>query len=139
MLSMNREAPGTCCVSSRLPARPASVPAARAAVAPLAKTCGADESAVALCVSEAVTNAVLHAYRDGRRGDVRVHAWIDEAASDRALRVSVEDDGVGMSPRVDSPGLGVGLSVIATMATAVDVRSRHPGCAIQLTFACGQR
>jgi serine/threonine-protein kinase RsbW len=68
---------------------------------------------IALAVSEACTNAVLHAYRDGApSGSISVAlelmAW--------SLRIQVRDDGVGMRPRADSPGLGLGLPIIGRMA-----------------------
>ena len=91
-----------------LPPEASSVRTARAAVSQFAARCGVHAADVALCVSEAVTNAVVHAFRDreGRSGTIRVLA---ECTDGRMLRVSVEDDGVGVSPRSDSPGLGLGL------------------------------
>jgi stage II sporulation protein AB (anti-sigma F factor) len=53
-------------------------------------------------VSEAVTNAIVHAYPDGAPGQVRLEAWLD----DELLTVVVADDGVGMSSGRGSPGLG---------------------------------
>jgi serine/threonine-protein kinase RsbW len=61
-----------------------------------------------IVVSDAVTNVVLHAYRDGELGRVRVKASV---AVDLLTPV-VADDGVGMSPNPDRPGLGVGLALI---------------------------
>jgi anti-sigma regulatory factor (Ser/Thr protein kinase) len=126
-------------LSSEFPAVPASVPAARAAVAPLAEDCGADSHAVALCVSEAVANAVLHAYRDGSDGAVHCEAWIDTTPHHRTLWVAVEDDGVGMHPRSDSPGLGLGLSLIAAMSSRLEIHGRGRGSSIQMAFDCPAR
>src|SRR4051794_36347353 len=61
---------------------------------------------VKLAVSEAATNAVLHAYRDREPGEIRVHAELDDRGG---LTITVEDDGFGPLPRPDSPGLGLGL------------------------------
>src|ERR1044071_7534557 len=61
---------------------------------------------VRLAVSEAATNAVLHAYRDRDPGQIRVDARV---LDDGRLRIVVEDDGFGPLPRPDSPGLGLGL------------------------------
>jgi anti-sigma regulatory factor (Ser/Thr protein kinase) len=133
---MSSETPRTARTETRLPARAASVPVARTTIAPLAKACGADEAAVALCVTEAVTNVVQHAYRDGSDGDIQLRACVDGTRSDRALHVAVQDDGIGMSPRINSPGLGLGLSIIKKMAKAVEVRDLRPGCAIHMTFDC---
>jgi two-component sensor histidine kinase len=60
---------------------------------------------VGIVVSEAVTNVVLHAYRDGESGRVRVQASLQ----DTLLTLVVADDGVGMMANPDSPGLAAGL------------------------------
>lgn len=75
---------------------------------------------VQIVVSEAVANAVVHAYRDRAPGQVRLQAWLD----DELLTVVVADDGVGMSSGRDSPGLGEGLAVIRRLASEVEVHSR---------------
>lgn len=114
---------------------PASVPALRGAVADYAMAEGVGEpllSSVKLAVSEAVTNAVLHAYVGREPGPVRLAAWLDE---DRLL-VEVSDDGAGMMPRLDSPGLGVGLPFIADTADSLDITSSPQGGAqLRMTFA----
>jgi serine/threonine-protein kinase RsbW/stage II sporulation protein AB (anti-sigma F factor) len=105
---------------------PASVPALRRDIADFARAAGVREpllSAVKLAVSEAVTNAVLHAYVGSRPGPVRVDARIER---DRLL-VEVSDDGAGMMPRLDSPGLGVGLPFIADTVDALDIASSPRG------------
>jgi hypothetical protein len=58
---------------------------------------------VGLVISEAVTNVVLHAYRGGEPGAVRVKAWVEADL----VTLVVGDDGIGMSPNPDSPGLGM--------------------------------
>src|SRR3954469_16260762 len=73
---------------------------------------------VRLAVSEAATNAVLHAYRDRDPGLIRVNARV---LDDGSLRIIVEDDGFGPLPRPDSPGLGLGLPTIASVADAVEL------------------
>jgi anti-sigma regulatory factor (Ser/Thr protein kinase) len=65
-------------------------------------------AAIALLVSEAATNAVLHAYRGVRPGPVRVRA----VAGGGDLLLTVSDIGKGPERRTDSPGLGVGLDVM---------------------------
>src|SRR5687768_5580945 len=69
-------------------------------------------SDVALAVSEAATNVVTHAFVDRPAGVFRVAIDSD----DERLEVLVEDDGRGMVPRPDSPGLGLGLPLIATVS-----------------------
>jgi serine/threonine-protein kinase RsbW/stage II sporulation protein AB (anti-sigma F factor) len=82
-------------------------------------------------VSEAVTNAVLHAYRDrDRPGRVHVSARLD----DEGVQVAIDDDGLGMRPRVDSPGVGLGLPLIGDLADRVEVYSRGPGTRIAARF-----
>jgi serine/threonine-protein kinase RsbW/stage II sporulation protein AB (anti-sigma F factor) len=83
----------------------------------------ADLGAVQLAVSEAATNAVVHAYREGEPGELTVEA----RRVDRSLEVTVADDGVGMRPRPDSPGLGLGLPLIAQLAETFEVTSPAAG------------
>jgi len=113
---------------------PASVPVLRGDVARFATEAGISEpllSSVKLAVSEAVTNAVLHAYVGLRPGPVHVAAWFE----DDSLLVEVSDDGAGMMPRLDSPGLGVGLPFIADMADTLDVSSSpRGGTRLLMTF-----
>jgi serine/threonine-protein kinase RsbW len=100
---------------------------ARHAVSDYAVNCGAHEDIVAplaLCVTEAVTNAVLHAYREADApGRIRVRA----ECGDERIRVTVRDEGMGLAPRLDSPGLGLGLPLIAQMAHASEVRVPEDG------------
>jgi anti-sigma regulatory factor (Ser/Thr protein kinase) len=81
-------------------------------------------SDLALAVTEAATNAVLHAYRDREEpGTVIIDA---ERFSDHVC-IAVRDEGTGLSPRVDSPGLGLGLGLIAQVADSADVRAPESG------------
>jgi anti-sigma regulatory factor (Ser/Thr protein kinase) len=61
-------------------------------------------SDIGLAVSEAVTNAVHHAYVGQEPGPVRVRV----AVQPPVVEVMVQDEGSGMVPRPDSPGLGLG-------------------------------
>ncbi|MBE2316201.1 ATP-binding protein [Solirubrobacter sp. CPCC 204708] len=81
-------------------------------------------SDIALAITEAATNAVLHAYNDhGGTGTVRVQA---ELGGDHVC-FTVRDEGSGLRPRVDSPGLGLGLSLIAQVADSADIRTPEDG------------
>ena len=93
---------------------------------------GALTSDVLLAVTEACTNVVQHAYRDdGGGGEIEVSA---ERAED-TLVVSVRDHGRGFAPRVDSPGLGLGLPVIAALTQNVEIRPLPPtGTEVVMTF-----
>jgi PAS domain S-box-containing protein len=59
-----------------------------------------------LIVGEAVTNALKHAFPEGREGRVRVELRADR---DGLMRLVVEDDGVGMSAERRSGSLGLRL------------------------------
>ena len=76
---------------------------------------------VQIVVSEAVANAVVHAYPDRAPGQVRLEAWLDD---ELLLTVVVADDGVGMSSGRGGHGLGEGLAVIRRLAREVEVHSR---------------
>jgi serine/threonine-protein kinase RsbW len=116
----------------RLQASPTAVPGVRRAVVDFAELHGVGVSPdIALAVSEAVTNAVLHAYREGASGPMRVVAC---AEPDR-LVVVVRDYGCGMSPHPDSPGLGLGLSVIGRLATEVNIERPDDGGGTRLRMS----
>ncbi|QEC46342.1 ATP-binding protein [Baekduia soli] len=60
---------------------------------------------LAVAVSEALTNVVMHAYTDcSAPGDIELHAY---RVPDDGLNITVCDDGRGVRPRADSPGLGL--------------------------------
>jgi anti-sigma regulatory factor (Ser/Thr protein kinase)/PAS domain-containing protein len=116
------------------PAREASVPELRSAVHDFAERVGASRELLmdlALAVSEAVTNAVIHGFIDRQPGSVRVcvSARVDE------IVVVVTDDGRGMQPRPDSPGLGMGLPLIGQLAALLDIREpTGGGTELSMTF-----
>jgi anti-sigma regulatory factor (Ser/Thr protein kinase) len=84
-----------------------------------------DPDAVALALSEAITNVVLHAYVDAAEpGEVELVA---RDLADDGLMISVCDDGRGMTPRPDSPGLGLGLPLLAALTERFEVQSRPGG------------
>jgi anti-sigma regulatory factor (Ser/Thr protein kinase) len=112
-------------LSLTIRAEPESVALARAALREFARAAGADQGqvdAVRLAGSEAVTNAVVHAYRDDS-GDIYVTAAV---VSDE-LWVLIADDGCGMEPRADRPGLGLGLGLIAQVSDDLAVVPRAGG------------
>ena len=68
-----------------LPSEPTSVRVARHAVAAVARSSGAPEADVKLAVSEAVSNAVTHAFRDRDPGKIMsAPASTAAAAGDRS-------------------------------------------------------
>ncbi len=112
--------------SASYPAVRESVPRARAAVTDFAREAGARDAlleAIQLAASEAITNAVMHAYEHADRGEVQVSAsYIEDE-----LWLLIADTGHGMRPRDNSPGLGLGLALIAQLATEFQILSRGSG------------
>ena len=113
-----------------------SVARLRHAVADFANQHGASGrtlESVSLALSEALTNAAVHAYRHvAEPGPVTVTA----AVRDASLLVIVADEGIGMSPRADSPGLGLGLGMMATLAERfeIDGDGGSGGVVLRMTF-----
>src|SRR3954453_5628123 len=104
-----------------LPARPENVAVARHAIGGFAD--GLEGPGQTLpdgkpAVTEACTNVVVHAYPNGE-GPMGLRASVD----DGVLRVVVVDEGRGILPRADSPGLGLGLPLIATLAESLELGS----------------
>ncbi len=108
-------------------AEPEAVGIIRQRVASKAATLGAETDVLErmrLAVTEAVTNVVVHAYREpAEPGDVTVVAQHE----DSGMTVVVSDDGMGLLPRVDSPGLGLGLGLMAQVTDDFDIRTRAAG------------
>src|SRR6478672_3281772 len=108
-------------LSLTLPARAENVAVVRHAIGGLGEALDIDDqtlSDVKLAVTEACTNAVVHAYPDGE-GPLEVAAYVSE----NRLMLVVRDEGRGIVPRTDSPGLGLGLPLIATLAEALELGS----------------
>jgi anti-sigma regulatory factor (Ser/Thr protein kinase) len=115
-----------------LPARPESVTRARHAAAGFAARAGADIADVSLAVSEAVGNAVIHAFEEGEQGMIVVSGEIEAGG---VLVVSVVDDGRGMRPDPASRGLGLGLSLIGSVASALRIERATPqGTRVTMRF-----
>lgn len=117
------------CTSLDAEAVTRSVGHARRRVVAFACEVGADrdlQARVALAVSEAVTNVVVHAYRG--RVSRPLHVAADFEGGD--LEVVVADEGEGLRPR-RSPGLGLGLGIIAENCDELVVRERE-GAGVEL-------
>ena len=88
---------------------------------------------LALAVSEAATNAVIHAFADAP-GEVRATLWVDDATVELVLA----DDGRGLALRSDSPGLGMGLGLIAKVSDRMEIDSAPgSGTTLRLWFTRG--
>jgi serine/threonine-protein kinase RsbW len=84
-----------------------------------------------LAVSEALTNVVLHGYRD-EPGPMSVEV---ESDGDE-VRVTVADEGGGMGAQADNRGLGMGLGILASAADSCEIRTRRGiGMEVTLGFA----
>jgi serine/threonine-protein kinase RsbW len=89
-------------------------------------------SDIRLAVTEACANVVVHAYPDDEEGQMEVVASME----DETLTVLVRDSGCGIRPRPDSPGLGLGLSLIAALAESVRLgHGDEERTEVQMTFA----
>jgi serine/threonine-protein kinase RsbW len=87
---------------------------------------------VALAVSEAVTNAVTHAYVGRQPGAISITVALD----DEAVRLVIEDDGNGLRPRHDSPGLGYGLALMMAVSQRFETEAVEPrGTRLRLHFS----
>ena len=89
-----------------------------------------------LAASEALTNCVVHAFRDGDPGTITASLRVGTRSGE--LELIVIDDGSGMAPRSDSPGLGLGLGLIDRVAerVSVGVPLTGKGTELRVTFAC---
>ena len=114
---------------------PSCVGEARRAVTGLAHRVGAPVEDVKLVVSEAVGNAVTHAFRGREGGTITVRARVQDAL----LIIDVADDGIGMSPNLDSPGLGFGVALMTKLAHEVRFDSSDKGTTVSMTFATDGR
>ena len=89
---------------------------------------------VRLAVSEAVTNAIVHGYPGDATGQIEVEATMGSGG----LTVIVRDGGAGYAPRLDSPGAGLGMPLISTLADSIEVRSGNPGTELRMNFLLTQ-
>lgn len=102
-----------------LPARAENVAVVRHAMGGLADVLDVDDqvlSDIKLAVTEACTNVVVHAYPDGE-GPMGLRASVQDDRVD----IVIHDRGRGIVPRADSPGLGLGLPLIATLAQSLEL------------------
>jgi anti-sigma regulatory factor (Ser/Thr protein kinase) len=78
---------------------------------------------VALVLSEAAANVVVHAYADATPGLL----YTLLAVSGPNLLLDVFDRGRGMVPNAFSPGLGVGLALMAQLSDGLDIVPNEDG------------
>jgi serine/threonine-protein kinase RsbW len=118
-----------------LPARAENIAIVRHAFGALGEAFAVDPqtlSDIRLAITEACTNVVVHAYPDGREGPLEVRASVAPGE----LTVVVRDQGPGIVPRPDSPGLGLGLPLIASLAESVNLgRDEDEHTEVRMTFS----
>ncbi len=118
-----------------LPARAENVAVVRHAFGGLGEALAVPDqrlSDIKLAVTEACTNVVIHAYPDGE-GPMEIDAAVD---GDRRLSIVVRDEGRGILPRADSPGLGLGLPLIATLAESLELgKGEDESTEVRMTFS----
>lgn len=90
--------------------------------------------AIALAVTEAVTNVVKHAY-ESEATDRGI--WLTGSVADGLLEITVSDRGLGFRESA-WPGLGVGLSIIADMSADLDVDQGPKGTELRMRFPLPQ-
>lgn len=98
-----------------LPIEAGSIATGRRAASGFALDKGCDAETVwrlQLAVSEALTNAVRHAFRTWTREAAERELVLRGEAAGGTVRLRVTDNGGGLRPRTDSPGLGLGLKLI---------------------------
>jgi anti-sigma regulatory factor (Ser/Thr protein kinase) len=118
-----------------LPAIPASIGHLRSYAREFATGAGATDEAVtdiALAISEAATNAVVHAYPAGKAANGT--ASLRGNVADDWLELAVADRGAGFRPG-PSGGLGFGLKVMAQVSDSMRVEQREEGTTVVLRFA----
>jgi two-component sensor histidine kinase len=119
-------------VEFRLPPEPGSVSRARHEVKSFVEALGADATDVGLAVTEAVSNAVAHGFRDGSDGTIVVRV---ETLVPDTLAVTVCDDGLGIAPNLRREGLGLGLAMIGRLTSDLEITAQRPhGTRVHMRF-----
>jgi len=88
---------------------------------------------IAIAVSEACANVVMHAYAsDPHPGSLTVEGY----QSNGHLIVIVIDEGSGLVARSDSPGTGLGLSLMQRLTQRLEITDHSPaGTRVLMRFA----
>jgi serine/threonine-protein kinase RsbW/stage II sporulation protein AB (anti-sigma F factor) len=84
---------------------------------------------IALVVTEAATNAVLHAYHARINGPLYAAATL----SGHAATITIADHGRGLLPRTDSPGLGLGMSLMTKLCDRLEISPNPCGRGTRVT------
>lgn len=117
------------------PAEPRTVSLMRRSAVEFAAAHGAPREVlddIALAVSEAATNAVKHANLDGREGGEGI-VELTAAIADDWVDIRIRDRGEGFGTR-PSDGLGLGLSIIASVAVYLTICQEGHGTEVRMRF-----
>ena len=134
----HRPAPDDCDIRLTLPARAEYVALVRHVVAALAEALALPQQLiedVKLAVTEACTNVVRHAYQ-GTEGPLEVKV----EPKSGSLTVIVTDHGTGIRPNPASDGAGLGLPLIAALASQLEIGdAEEAGSCIRMSFSAAGR
>jgi PAS domain S-box-containing protein len=88
-----------------------------------------------LVVNELVSNALKHAFPDGRAGEIRIECRIESGGQ---CRLMVADNGIGFPEDLDFPGTAsLGLQLVSGLVSQLDGTvelSRGPGATFLITL-----
>ena len=119
-----------------LPARPENVAVIRHVLGAFAEALQLPDPLIEdmrLAVTEACTNVVRHAYHDGEPGPIDVVI----RPNGSKLELIVSDQGAGIGPSPDLAGPGLGLPLIAALADHVEIEhGTSRGSRLAMTFEC---
>jgi anti-sigma regulatory factor (Ser/Thr protein kinase) len=116
----------------RTHSHPRSVTETRRRVGEYAEVGGANRRDVELAVTEAVTNAVVHAFVGRDNGVITVRAEIE---GPNQLLVEVADNGAGITTPARSPQAGYGLPIIGAVTDSLEIHTGDWGTRLELRFA----
>ena len=138
-VASNHDADGSRVVRLTIPAKPEYITLSRLALSGLSRVRAFPEDTLAdlkLALTEACSNSVRHAYRDGREGVVEI---LYDLQPDR-LVIEVSDDGPGFD-YVESEGEdreltegGLGLAIIRSLSDEFDLGTSTAGGGSRLRF-----
>lgn len=95
---------------------------------------------IALALTEACANAILHAYPPSLRARNDVELLVDLAYGPNGVVVHVCDTGIGVDAPSARRGLGLGIGLIHSLADDVQFRSTvGKGTCVRMRFERGRR
>jgi serine/threonine-protein kinase RsbW len=119
-------------VALSIPAKAEYLTVCRLALAGLSQVHAVEPEALAdvkLALTEACSNSIRHAYREGRDGDVEIRYELD----DGQIAVEVRDVGGGFPTEEESAAAdeldegGLGLAIIRALSDEVEIESHAGG------------